>query len=118
MKGVNARVRSMTDEEIRSYIETGHVSFEVEGESILLQAEDLDVTSEGVEGWLVGQEDGVTVALDTTVDEELRSEGYAREIVNRVQNMRKSADFDVTDRIHVGFLATPDLALAWSGTRR
>jgi isoleucyl-tRNA synthetase len=54
----------------------------------------------------------VTVALDTTVDEELRSEGYAREIVNRVQNMRKSADFDVTDRIHVGFLATPDLALA------
>lgn len=112
MKAVNARVRSMTDEEIRSYIETGHVSFEVDGETVLLRAEDLDVTSEGVEGLLVGQEDGVTVALDTAVDDELRSEGYAREVVNRLQNMRKSADFDVTDRIQVGYLATPGLTQA------
>jgi isoleucyl-tRNA synthetase len=112
MKSVNARVRSMTDEEILSYLETGHVSFEIDGETVLLEGEDIEVSSEGVEGWLVAQEDGVTVALDTSVDDALLAEGQARELVNRIQNMRKSAQFDVTDRIVVRFNASAGIASA------
>lgn len=110
MKAVNQRVRSMSDDEILRYIETGHISVEVDGENVLLEADDIEITSEGVEGWLVGQEDGITVALDTRVDEHLRAEGQAREVVNRVQNMRKSAEFDVTDRIRVSYKASGGMA--------
>jgi isoleucyl-tRNA synthetase len=112
MKAVNARIRAMSDDEIRAYLDTGHVTLDVDGQAVMLQADDLEVTSEGVEGWLVGQEDGVTVALDTTVDETLRAEGQAREVVNRIQNMRKTADFDVTDRIVVLYNASASLTRA------
>src|SRR5699024_1677160 len=71
---------------------------------------DLLVSAEGVAGWLVGRENGVTVALDSTLTDSLRSRGLAREVVNRVQRLRKQAGFHVADRIRVLY-ATRDTAL-------
>src|SRR5690625_7001637 len=89
MKAVNQRVRDLTDEEIQSYLTDGSLSLDIEGQAIVLGADDLEISSEGVEGWLVGQEAGVTVALDTEIDDSLKAEGLARETVNRLQNMRQ-----------------------------
>ncbi|NBC16632.1 MAG: isoleucine--tRNA ligase, partial [Bacteroidetes bacterium] len=112
MKGVNQQVRALPDATISEYLETGSLTLEVDGETVELGPEDLEITSEGVEGWLVDQEDGVTVALDTTITDALRDEGFARESVNRMQNLRKQADFDVADRIIVEYQATDRLAEA------
>ena len=70
--------------------------------------------SEGLKGWLVGQDGPLTVALDTSLNEDLLVEGLARESVNRIQNMRKAASFDVTDRIDIQFEASDSLATAIS----
>ena len=110
MKVVNQTVRELGEQEIRDYVDHGTIELQVNGEVIELGPGDLEITSEGIEGWLVDQEDAVTVALDVTVTDELRTEGFAREIVNRVQNMRKSAHFDVTDRIIIQYRATGALA--------
>jgi isoleucyl-tRNA synthetase len=110
MKGVNQQVRALPDAAISDYLETGSITLEVDGETVELGPDDLEITSEGVEGWLVDQEDGVTVALDTTITDALRDEGFARESVNRMQNLRKRADFDVADRIIVEYRATERLA--------
>ncbi len=112
MKGVNQQVRALDDAAISDYLEEGALLLYVDGEKVVLGPEDLDVTSEGVEGWLVGQEGGVTVALDTSISEALMEEGLARESVNRVQSLRKKANFEVTDRIVVQFKATEKLAEA------
>jgi len=106
MKGVNQAVRALGDADIEHYLDEGTISLEVDGESVELGPDDLEITSEGIEGWLVGQERGVTVALDSKVSDALLSEGLARESVNRVQNLRKKADFDVVDRIAMQYQAT------------
>ena len=112
MKGVNAAVRALDDEAIQRFLEMGSLTLEVEGEVVSLDLEDVEIVSEGIAGWLVGQEDGVTVALDTEITDELLSEGLARESINRIQNLRKAADFDVTDRIVVEFTASGRLSAA------
>ncbi len=112
MKPVNQKVRALTDEEIGAYLESGELQLDVDGETVVLGPEDIEVTSEGVEGWLVEQERGVTVALDTELDEELIAEGMARESVNRVQTLRKKADFDVADRIEIQYRASETIARA------
>jgi len=99
MKPVNQAVRAFGEEEISTFLNEGSIDVDAGEETVTLSGDDIEIVSEGVEGWLVDQSDGVTVALDTTVSEELRLEGLAREVVNRVQNMRKQAGFDVTDRI-------------------
>lgn len=112
MKPVTQAVRAMTDADIDAYLTTGRFEVEVAGETVVLGEGDLELTSEGIAGWLVGQEGGVTAALDTTLDDALRAEGLARETINRIQNLRKQADFDVTDRIVVHYSASPLLASA------
>ena len=112
MKGVNQAVRAFSDDDIDRYLRDGSVTVEVEGEAVELGSDDLDVSSEGIHGWLVGQEGGVTVALDTTITEALQDEGFAREVINRLQNLRKKAGFDVTDRIEGQYQATGQLAHA------
>ncbi|MFQ5568885.1 MAG: isoleucine--tRNA ligase [Rhodothermales bacterium] len=112
MKGVNAAVRDFSDEEIDRYLREGTITVHVEGNDLELGPEDVEVSSEGIAGWLVGQEEGVTVALDTTISEALLGEGLARESVNRLQNLRKKADFDVTDRIEIQYQATERLSHA------
>lgn len=102
MKATAAAISHITDAQIEAFEQDGSLNLTLaDGNVVNLTSEDLDVLSEGVEGWLVGSEDGVTVALDANLTDELRTEGLAREFVNRVQNMRKAADFEVTDRIHL-----------------
>ncbi len=112
MKGVNQAVRAFDDAAVAHYLAAGSITVEVDGEAVELGPDDLDVVSEGIEGWLVGQEGAVTVALDTTLTEALLAEGLARESINRLQSLRKKADFEVTDRIEVQFQATERLSKA------
>ena len=112
MKPVNAAVRDLGDEEIERYLSEGALTLQVDGETVELGPEDLVITSEGISGWLVEQEAGVTVALDTALSEELITEGLAREIVNRIQNMRKEAGFEVTDRVAIQHSASGRLTRA------
>lgn len=112
MKPVNEAVRSLSDEEIERFLEEGQLRLQIDGETVVLDREDVEVTSEGIAGWLVQQENGVTVALDTTITDDLLAEGLARESVNRIQNLRKMADLDVTDRILVTYRASETLTEA------
>ncbi len=89
----------MTDGEVDEYVAQGSVTLDFDGTMLVLDEGDLTVKSEGVEGWLVASEGGVTVALDTALTPELIAEGLARETVNRIQNLRKDAGLDVSDRI-------------------
>ena len=102
---VAARIRQMTQEEIAEFERNGQFETEMNGTSVTLEVEDLSTTTKEIEGWMVESADGLTVALDTTLTRELIDEGFAREFVNRVQNMRKDAGLEVTDRIRVGFKA-------------
>ena len=112
MKAASAVIKNLTTEQIDSLIVDASISLHIDGEELTFTNEEIEVVSEGVEGWLVGQDGPVTVALDTTLSDELLVEGLARESVNRIQNMRKAASFDVTDRIDIQFEASGSLAAA------
>ncbi|MBT8399428.1 MAG: isoleucine--tRNA ligase [Rhodothermia bacterium] len=109
MKPVNAAVREWGEEEIEAFVHDGSHEIEVDGQTVVLGADDVVIVSEGVKGWLVESEGGVTTALDVSVTDELAKEGLARESVNRIQNLRKQAGFEVTDRIEVRYSATESL---------
>jgi isoleucyl-tRNA synthetase len=102
---VAARIRQMTQAEIAAFEQDGRFETELDGSPVVLESEDLSTATKNIEGWIVESADGLTVALDTTLTDNLVDEGCAREFVNRVQNMRKDAGFEVTDRIRVGFKA-------------
>jgi len=110
VKAVNEKVRQLDDETIDRYVDEGELTLTVNGEEVELGPDDLIVQSEGIEGWLVEQEGDVTVALDTEVTPELRAEGLAREGVKRIQNLRKDAGFEVTDRIEISYHGSPRIA--------
>jgi isoleucyl-tRNA synthetase len=112
MKAVAGAVAALDDEAIARYMRDMRLIVTADGEDIELGEGDLLVSAEGVEGWLVGREDGVTVALDSTLTDSLRERGLAREVINRVQRLRKQADFHVADRIRVQYRADDDLANA------
>ena len=103
MKAANAAIRDLSDEQIDTYIGEGEITVVLDGETVVLSGDDIEVVSEGIEGWLVGQEERITVALDTELTDALRKEGMAREIINRIQNMRKEAGYEVTDRILISW---------------
>jgi isoleucyl-tRNA synthetase len=103
MKAANMAIRKMTDEEIDTYVDAGSITLELDGHPTEFAGDDIEVVSEGISGWLVGQEGKITVALDTEISTDLMREGLAREVINRIQNMRKEAGFDVTDRIHASW---------------
>jgi isoleucyl-tRNA synthetase len=96
-----ALVATFSQEQIASIEAADQTTLEVAGESVVVTPADFDITSEDMPGWLVASEGKLTVALDVTVTEELRKEGLARELVNRIQNIRKDSGFEVTDRITV-----------------
>lgn len=110
MKAVNQAVRTLDDAQIGRYVQEGTITIHVGDQCIELGPGDIEVTSEEVAGWLVGQENDIMVALDTTRTEELVAEGQAREIVNRMQNLRKGNNFEVTDRILVEYRSTECLS--------
>jgi isoleucyl-tRNA synthetase len=76
----------------------------LENKTVILQLSDVEIASQDIEGWLVASSGPLTVALDVTIDEDLRQEGIARELVNRIQNLRKESGFEVTDRIDIKIL--------------
>lgn len=99
MKTIAGLVAQMSAEDISKIEQTGVWSAEIEGEQVVLDAQDFEITAQDIPGWLVTTEGSLTVALDVTISESLKSEGIARELVNRVQNLRKDSGLEVTDRI-------------------
>src|SRR5262249_19120923 len=93
---------------------TGSLSVEVNGAPVIVSREDVTISAQSIEGWLVESAEGLTVALDTSLTPALVNEGLAREFVNRVQNMRKDAGLSVTDRIRIYFESSGRLSDAIS----
>ena len=106
MKQVAALVASFTQEQIAAVESNPETVLTVEGVEFVTTPADFDITSEDMPGWLVASEGKLTVALDITITDELRREGVARELVNRIQNIRKESGFEVTDKISVEIEAT------------
>ena len=101
MKAVAAAVAEMSQEAIAELEKNGRYTFHLDGAEAVVEASDVEIFSEDIPGWLVANEGRLTVALEVTVTEELRREGVARELVNRIQNIRKSSGFEITDKINV-----------------
>jgi isoleucyl-tRNA synthetase len=108
MKLLNDVLSKFSQQDIVQLEKTGAQSILLEGEEYSLLLEDVEIQSEDIEGWLVVSQDGITVALDVNISEDLMNEGNAREIVNRIQKERKEMGFEVTDRIVLNF-ETSDL---------
>jgi isoleucyl-tRNA synthetase len=101
MKSVAAAVSEMSQEAIIELEKSGRYALQIDGNEAVIEVSDVEIISEDIPGWLVANEGNLTVALDVTVTEELRREGIARELVNRIQNIRKSSGFEITDKIQV-----------------
>lgn len=101
MKSIAAKVAQFNADDIKKIEQNGEIDVDINGKNITLGSDDFEITSQDIEGWLVANEGSLTVALDVTINEDLREEGIARELVNRIQNLRKDSGFEVTDRIDV-----------------
>ena len=101
LKAVAAAVAEMSQEAIAELEKNGSYTLQLDGTDVLVEATDVEIFSEDIPGWLVANEGKLTVALDVTVTEELRREGIARELVNRIQNIRKSSGLEITDKIKI-----------------
>ena len=112
MKQVAEAIRQMSQADIAAMEKAGSVALSVAGSEAVIDLADVEVISEDIPGWLVANEGNVTVALDITPTDELRNEGIARDIVNRVQNIRKSRGYDITDTIVLTFATAPAYAAA------
>ena len=112
VKAVAERIKNLTATDISSIEKGETVSCEIDGESLSINREDVEILSEQISGWIVESEGGVTVAVDTQLTPELISEGLAREFVNRIQNMRKDAGFQVTDKINIAFSGNSEFTIA------
>lgn len=94
-------IQGFTQENILEIEKNGEIHLKLTEKSIILTLSDVEITSQDIEGWLVANEGGITVALDITITEQLRKEGVARELVNRIQNIRKDCGFEITDKVKV-----------------
>ncbi|MGN0232655.1 MAG: isoleucine--tRNA ligase [Muribaculaceae bacterium] len=112
MKQVAAAVAAMSQKDIIEFEKNGSFTFNIDGNEAVVDVADVDIISEDIPGWLVASDNKVTVALDITVTDELKREGIAREIVNRVQNIRKDKNFEITDRIVVNMASAKNIAEA------
>ncbi len=101
MKAVAQAIAEMTQPQIIELEKNGSIGIEANGTTVTVDASDVEIRNEDIPGWLVANEGVLTVALDVTVSEELRREGVARELVNRIQNIRKNRDYDITQRINI-----------------
>lgn len=109
MKRLAPAIQSMKQEDILAFEAAGTFTLQVDGEEAVINLTDVEIISEDIPGWLVANEGRLTVALDITVTEDLRKEGLARELVNRIQNLRKSSGFDITDKVNVTILSTEEM---------
>ncbi|HLW10139.1 MAG TPA: isoleucine--tRNA ligase [Fermentimonas sp.] len=101
MKQLAVKIQEMENNHIHELESAGSYSFMVDDQEVVIGLDDVEIISEDIPGWLVGNEGRLTVALDITISEELKKEGVARELVNRIQNIRKAKDFEITDRVTV-----------------
>ncbi len=101
MKQLAKAIGEMSQQDILAFEQNGAFSFDIEGVAATVETADVEILSEDIPGWLVANEGRLTVALDITITDELRCEGYARELINRIQNIRKSNGYEITDKIHV-----------------
>jgi len=109
---ISKEIQSLSQEQISQLDKAGSIDIVISGNSITLALEDVEISSQDIEGWLVANSNGITVALDITISEELKQEGIARELVNRIQNIRKDSGFEVTDKIKVYLQKNSDLEKA------
>lgn len=98
---ISKEIQGFGQEEIAKLERDGELVMDISGKSITLSLEDVEISSQDIPGWLVANSNGITVALDITISDELRKEGIARELINRIQNIRKDSGFEVTDKITV-----------------
>lgn len=101
MKQISMAIGNLTQDDIEQIEKSGNYQINIDNQEITLMLDDVEILSEDIPGWLVATEDRLTVALDVMVTPELREEGLARELINRIQNLRKDKGFDVTDKIRV-----------------
>ena len=104
MKAIAAEVSKLGQEDIQKFEREGEILLQLENKTVNLQLTDVEISSQDIEGWLVASSGPLTVALDVTIDDTLRKEGIARELVNRIQNLRKESGFEVTDKIDIKIL--------------
>jgi isoleucyl-tRNA synthetase len=101
MKGVAAAMAELSQEQIGELEQKGTIAINVDGQMLSVEAADVEIISEDIPGWLVANEGNLTVALEVELTDELRNEGMAREIINRVQNIRKESGLEITDHVKV-----------------
>ncbi len=101
MKSIAAGMENLTQEDIASFEQNSSIELNVEGQSVVVDIADVEIISEDIPGWLVANEGNLTVALEVEISDELRKEGMARELINRIQNIRKDTGLEITDRINV-----------------
>jgi len=99
MKQISGEIAGFNQQDISNLEKSGNYDLNINGETISLSLEDVEIQTEDVPGWLVASEGGLTIALDINLTEDLKQEGIAREFINKIQNIRKESDFEVTDRI-------------------
>jgi len=104
MKEIAGAINQFSQTDISSFENAGAFEISVGGEKINLSLEDVEIHTKDIPGWIVASESGITIALDINVTEELKQEGIAREFINKIQNIRKENDFEVTDRINLEIL--------------
>jgi len=114
VKTAAGKVSSLASDDIKTFLNNGKIKLDIDGTEYVLTSEEITVEKLEKEGYAVESDNGITVALLTEIDDTLRDEGFAREMVNKIQNMRKSSDFEVTDRINVLVRTTDPLASAVS----
>jgi len=101
MRFVATEIQKLSQEDINKIEKQGYLSFEINGKNSTLTLDEVEISSQDIEGWLVANQGNLTVALDVTISDDLRKEGIARELINRIQNLRKESGLDVTDKIRL-----------------
>ncbi len=109
---ISKEIQGFTPDQINELEREGSLAIVIAGNTVSLTIEDVEITSQDIEGWLVANSNGITVALDITISPELKQEGIARELVNRIQNIRKDSGFEVTDKIKVTLQHNAELQAA------
>ena len=115
MKGIAAAMSALDQEQIAQLEKDGKYAVDVEGNVVEVEAADVEIISEDIPGWLVSNDGNLTVALEIELNDELRSEGMARELISRIQNLRKETGLEITDRIHVTITPIEKVKNAVSG---
>ena len=109
MKQLAPVIMQMSQEDIAAFEKSGEFNLTVNDTNVEITLQDVEIISEDIPGWLVSNQGQLTVALDIQISDELKQEGIARELINRIQNLRKDKGFDVTDKIHIQLLSVPEI---------